>query len=205
MNTLHISLFKSMLKHALEQISKREQEFSDLDAVAGDGDHGTAIVAAMKAIVNASEQGADFKNMLMDMAMGAMQESCGSTSTLIGAFFLGMSDIASGEELSPEQVADMFASGLKNVQQQTQAKVGDKTMMDALMPAVEAMEQAEKTSVTSVLNAGAIAAQEGAEKTKEMQAKFGRARNLGERSLGHADPGAYSWACMLESFAEIAR
>ncbi len=202
MEKLTIDSFKSMMNNALQNITERADDFSKLDAVAGDGDHGTAIVAALKAVTKAGENGVEFKAMLTDMAFGAMQEACGSTSTLIGAFFLGLSDGAEGTELEANQVKAMFVAGLANVQKQTQAKVGDKTMMDALIPAVEAIQAAEG-DVKAIIEAGANAAQEGANKTIDMQANFGRARNLGERSIGHADPGASSWACMFASFAEV--
>lgn len=205
MNTLNIDTYKAMMTCALENISARELEFSQLDAVCGDGDHGTAIVAAFKAVTEESQKGTEFKTMLLDMAMGAMMKTSGSTSTLIGALFMGMSDAAAGTELTAKQTADMFAAGLANVQKQTQAKVGDKTMMDALQPAVEAMQACTSEDVAEVLEAGAQAALAGAEKTIDMKAGFGRARNLGDRSIGSADPGATSWACMFESFAQACK
>ena len=96
----------------------------------------------------------------------------------------------------------MFAGGLANVQQQTKAKPGDKTMMDALVPAVEAIQAATSDDIKEILTAGAKAALAGAEATVQMKANFGRARNYGERSIGFADSGATSWSCMLASFAE---
>lgn len=81
----------------------------------------------------------------------------------------------------------MFRGGLTGVQEQTKAKPGDKTMMDALVPAVEAIEACESDDVKTLLKAGAEAALKGAEATVDMKANFGRARNLGERSIGFAD------------------
>ena len=140
--------------------------------------------------------------MLGDMGMGVMLEVSGSTSTLLGAFFLGMSDNVAGTELDAAGVKAMFAGGLANVQQQTKAKPGDKTMMDALVPAVEAIQAATSDDIKEILTAGAKAALAGAEATVQMKANFGRARNYGERSIGFADSGAASWSCMLASFAE---
>lgn len=201
MDKLTIGAFKAMMNVTLINITERADELSKLDAVTGDGDHGTAIVAALNAIVNAGSRATEFNAMLTDMAFGAMEESCGSTSTLMGAFFLGMSDAAKGDVLSVEELKQTFRAGLTNLQQQTKAQVGDKTMMDALVPAVEAIESAEG-NVAEVLRKGADAALAGAEKTIAMKANFGRARNLGERSVGSADPGATSWACMFKSFAQ---
>ena len=181
MKQLTIEAFKAMLDNALKQIKAREEEFSKLDAVIGDGDHGTAIVAAMTAVNKSAQSGTEFKQMLGDMGMDVMMEVSGSTSTLLGAFFLGVSDHAEGTELD--------AAGVK-------------TMMDALIPAVEAMQACTSDDIKVVLNAGAKAALEGAEATVPMKANFGRARNYGERSIGFADSGATSWSCMFASFAE---
>lgn len=202
MKQLTIEAFKAMLDNALKQIKAREDEFSKLDAVIGDGDHGTAIVTALSAIHRIAQNGTEFKAMLGDMGMGVMLEVSGSTSTLLGAFFLGMSDHAAGTELDAAGVKAMFAGGLANVQQQTKAQRGDKTMMDALIPAVEAIEASDSDNIKEILTAGAAAALKGAEETIPMKANFGRARNYGERSIGYADSGATSWSCMFAAFAE---
>ena len=179
MKQLTIEAFKGMLNNALTHIKAREDEFSKLDAVIGDGDHGQAIVTAFSVVVKGSEKGTEFKSMLNDMGFGVMLETSGSTSTLLGAFFLGMSDSASGSELDAEGVKKMFAGGLANVQKQTKAQPGDKTMMDALVPAVEAMQACASDDIKEILTAGANAALEGAKKTVDMKANFGRARNYG--------------------------
>lgn len=202
MDKLTVTDFKTMLRHALACIAERADEFSRLDAVLGDGDHGTAIVQAMTAIVETADKGTEFKTMLSDMGFNVMLQISGSTSTLLGAFFLGMSDHAQGTELNAGAVQAMFAGGLAGVKKQTKAQRGDKTMMDALIPAVEAMQNVCSTDVKAVLEAGARAALEGAKATIDMKARFGRARNYGERSIGHADSGASSWACMLDAFAK---
>lgn len=199
---LTIDDFKSMLECALKNIKEREDEFSRLDAVIGDGDHGQAIVTAMTAVVETARKGTEFKSMLNDMGFDVMLQVSGSTSTLLGAFFLGMSDAVSGTELDAEGVKKMFAGGLANVQMQTQAKPGDKTMMDALVPAVNAITGCTSSDIVDILKAGAEAALEGAAKTVGMKANFGRARNYGERSVGFADSGATSWSCMFQSFSE---
>ena len=202
MKQLTIEAFKGMLNNALTHIKAREEEFSKLDAVIGDGDHGQAIVTAFSVVVKGSEKGTEFKSMLNDMGFGVMLETSGSTSTLLGAFFLGMSDNAAGTELDAAGVKKMFAGGLANVQKQTQAKKGDKTMMDALIPAIEAIEASTSDDIKEIMTAGAEAAIRGAEETVNMKANFGRARNYGERSIGYADSGATSWSCMFASFAE---
>ena len=200
---LTLSDFKTMLESALASIKAREAEFSQLDAVLGDGDHGQAIVTAMSVVVEKAQAGAGFKSMLGDMGMEVLMQVSGSTSTLLGALLLGMSDgVAEVVEIDAQGVKKMFSSALKNVQMQTKAKVGDKTMMDALIPAVEAIEACASDDVAEILAAGAVA---GAEATVEMKANFGRARNYGERSIGSMDSGAASWSCMFKAFADAVK
>ena len=172
MKQLTIENFKAMLDNALKNIKEREDEFSKLDAVIGDGDHGQAIVTAMSAIVATAQKGTEFKTMLNDMGFDVMLQVSGSTSTLLGAFFLGMSDHASGTELDAAGVKAMFAGGLANVQKQTKAQKGDKTMMDALIPAIEAIEASTSDDVKEIMTAGAEAAIRGAEETVNMKANF---------------------------------
>lgn len=204
MEYLTIDDFKAMLHRALAAVKIREDEFSRLDAVIGDGDHGTAIVAALSAAVKAAENGTEFKAMLNDMGFGVMLETSGSTSTLLGAFFLGMSDSVSSDRLSAADVKTLFAGGLANVSKQTQARVGDKTMMDALIPAVEAMQTATTGDVKELLTIAAVAARKGAEATVSLKANYGRARNYGERSIGYMDSGAASWSALFGAFVEDA-
>lgn len=202
MEYLTVDAFKAMLNQALEEVAVREDEFSRLDAVIGDGDHGNAIVTALSAVVKSASAGTEFKSMLNDMGFGVMLETSGSTSTLLGAFFLGMSDSVSDVQLDAAAVKNMFAGGLANVEKQTQARKGDKTMMDVLIPAVEAMQACASDDVKELMQAAADAAIQGANATVPMKANYGRARNYGERSIGYADSGASSWSTMFHAFAQ---
>jgi phosphoenolpyruvate---glycerone phosphotransferase subunit DhaL len=200
MQKLTVQDFISMWKCALAQVSVRADEFSRLDAVTGDGDHGTAIVQALTSAVETAETGTEFKTMLNEMGFNVMMQTSGSTSTLFGGFLLGMSDHAEGTELDGQQVRQMFQGGLEGVQKQTKAAKGDKTMMDAVIPAVDAIMASESADLCELFAAAADAALQGAMATVDMKANFGRARNYGERSIGSADAGALSWACMFSAF-----
>ena len=201
MHLLNCDQLKTMTAAALAAVTERADEFSKLDAATGDGDHGTAIVSALTAVDRVAQTGSNLKKTLNEMGFAAMCESCGSTSTLIGALFMGMSDGVDAPELDASATADMFAAGLANVQKQTKAAVGDKTMMDALIPAVQAMQAHTADGIPVMLDVAAKAAAEGAESTIGMIARYGRARNLGDRVIGHADAGATSMACIFDAFA----
>lgn len=202
MDTLTIQDFKKMLQAALEAVRAREQEFSELDAVTGDGDHGTAIVQAMTSVVEAAGPAREFKQMFNDISFNIMLQTSGSTSTLLGGFFLGLADHSSGESMTADQVKQAFMGALDGVKKQTKATVGDKTMMDALQPAVNAIAASTSGNIAEIMQEGAAAAIQGAKATINMKANFGRARNYGEKSIGFMDSGASSWSCMFNAFAQ---
>lgn len=202
MTSLNCRRLGQMASAALAAAEDRADEFSALDAVTGDGDHGTAIVSALAAVDRVAQEGTALKKTLHDMGFAAMCEACGSTSTLIGALFMGMGDGVETDELDAPATAAMFASGLANVQKQTKAALGDKTMIDALLPAVKAMQADTAHGVSAMLEAAAAAAADGAESTRPMVARFGRAKNLGDRVVGHLDAGAVSTACMFSAFSQ---
>jgi dihydroxyacetone kinase-like protein len=196
-------LFVEMVAKALAAVQAHKDELSALDGATGDGDHGIAICEAMAAALDAANPDAEFKVMLTDMGFGIMMKTSGSISTLLGALFLGMADAATGEELDAAQVTTMFKSGLANVRQQTKADIGDKTMMDALIPAVEALEHHQAEGLADMMAKAAVAADEGRANTANMVAKFGRARNLGDRVIGHTDAGATSMTYLFQAFADV--
>ncbi len=203
MSQLNHETLKKMLSAATESIEANVARLNQLDSATGDGDHGTSIVkairAASKSVAEApSEQ--SLKDSLHNAGWAVMCEDCGSTSSLIGSFFMGMSDAAASNELGGAAAIALFAAGLTGVSKHTKAKVGDKTLMDALIPAVEAMQATD--DLKTALNVAALAAAQGAESTKGYVAKFGRAKNLGERSVGHIDAGATSIALIFEAFAK---
>ena len=185
--------FRQVWTKAAAKTAAREKDYSALDAAAGgDGDHGEAIVAATKAL--AAAEGNDFKSLLESMVAHLESDVSGSTSSLYGTLFEGMADAvdAGKTELSAPELADLFAAGLEELGFATKAKVGDKTFMDALIPAVEALKAHAAEGEAAMFAAAAAAAKAGSEATAQMQAKFGRAKNLGARSIGPIDAGSAS-------------
>ncbi len=194
--------FKAIWVKAQEAINANEKYFSELDAATGgDGDHGTAIVAALNAIVHA--EGDDFKSYITDMAEKLETEASGSTSSLYGAWCEGMAEAvpAGVTELDADGLAEMFEGGWDEICCVTKARQGDKTMMDALQPATEALLASKGEGESAMFAAAAKAAKEGSEATAKLQARFGRAKNLGERSIGAIDAGSASMATLFAAFA----
>jgi len=200
---LTLQNFKAMISAAGTDIRANEKYYSELDAAAGgDGDHGTAIVTAFNAMDKAD--GADFKSYLKALSDALQSEACGSTSALYGAWLQGMSDatVMDATELDAPAVATMFKGGLEEIGFTTRARVGDKTLMDALIPATDALVAAVADGLPAMFKAAAEAAAKGSEATAPMRAKFGRAKNLGDRSIGPIDAGSASMACIFKAFAK---
>ena len=196
-----------MLRAAATKINASVDLLSKLDSFAGDGDHGTTMKRAMGAIEKAivDSPARDLKGLLTDVGWAVLGVDGGSTGPLLGTFFTGMAD-AAGERASLDAAAaaEVFEAGLAGLRKQTKAQVGDKTMIDALVPAVEALRAAAGAGdgVAVAMAKAAEAAERGAASTTDLQAKFGRARNLGERSKGSPDPGATSASLIFRGFAE---
>ena len=204
--TINYTQLCAMLQSAVGQIRANHEMLSRLDAATGDGDHGTTILRTMEAVAKAVTEntGTDLKELLGKVAWDVMGCDGGSTGPLLGSFFMGMSDAVAGKtELDCAGVVAMFDGGINKLAKQSRAKVGDKTMMDAFLPALDAMKTAAPSgSIRTTLQQAAEAAAKGAEATKQFRAKFGRARNLGDRVIGHADPGSVSVSLLFKGFAD---
>lgn len=192
------------LLHGCANLRTAEQELTDIDSHFGDADHGLTMVKIAGAIeqgVNESADGATLKDMLDDVAMKVMVLNGGSAVPLWNTWLDGLQEAAPDESQADEtQVKAMFSHALEELSDMSGAQVGDKTMMDALIPATEALVKAEG-SADDLLRAGAQAAQEGAEASKQFVSKFGRAKSYGEKTLGTPDAGAVSMACFWRGLA----
>jgi phosphoenolpyruvate---glycerone phosphotransferase subunit DhaL len=195
-----------MFSEAAERIRAECQLLSDLDSVCGDGDHGTTMLRTMERLESstAPSRPGDMKTILRDAGWNVLDVDGGASSSLLGTFFGGMSDAPIGTaSLDCAALAAAFEAGLKSVARQTKAAPGDKTMMDALVPAVQALRVAADSGkcISEALQAAAAAARAGAESTKNLTARYGRAKHLGEKTRGCQDPGATSIALIFDGFA----
>ena len=205
--TLDLEGLVHVLRTAAAQVKAGAGELGRLDSATGDGDHGVAMTRAMEAIEKGLDecQAGSAQALLQGVAWSVMSIDAGATGPLMGSLFLGMVEpVGQSAEIDARLLASMFAAGLAKMRAISKANLGDKTMLDALIPAVEALQAAatDGDSVAAALAKAAAAAQAGAESTKALRARFGKARNLGDRSLGHQDPGATSMALLLRGLAE---
>ena len=196
-------LWVRMLRSAAETVREDHERLSNLDSFGGDGDHGTTMVRAMANLGKAVDASTsrDLKSLLHDVGWAILGVDGGATGPLLGTLFMSMSEaVVSGEAFDAKALAKVVEAGLAGVLKQTKARPGDKTMIDALAPAVAAMREAVDrgaTDIEVVISQGVMGADKGAVATREMQAKFGRARNIKEKSIGNQDPGATSVALIF--------
>ena len=185
------------------EMEEHRQELVRLDTAIGDGDHGTNMDRGMRAALeklDAQEQ-ADAGAVLKTVAMALVSKVGGAAGPLYGTLFLQMGGALAGqEEVDLAEYATAWRKGLEGVQARGKAQPGDKTMVDVLTPAVEAMEQAD--DLDGALRAAVEAAEGGLQATIPLEARRGRASYLGERSVGHQDPGGTSTYYLYRSAAE---
>jgi dihydroxyacetone kinase-like protein len=200
-----ITDLKRMFAEAGKQIRQEHESLSRLDSIGGDGDHGTAMLQAFDTLDEAAKAGSgkSLSGWLKDAGWSVLGVGGGASTALLGTFIAGMGDAELGDECGCAQLAASLKAGLEALGRQTKAQPGDKTMMDALAPAVEAFADAAargKPAATAMEEA-AEAACRGAESTKAMIARYGRAKFLGEKTRGSADAGATSMALLFRGFS----
>ena len=197
-----------------KEIIEREDQFSKLDSVAGDGDFGASIAKGFRRLKDEWAHvttANDIGDFLENCAMIIMEHCGGASGPVWGSAFRGMAkSTAKKSSLDTQAVADMLKAAVQSIQATGErsfgrgAVVGDKTLIDALIPCAEQWQKSAKNndSLKEALQKGAKAAKQGADSTKDIVARMGRAGNVGERSLGHPDAGAQALAVLFEVIAK---
>ncbi len=199
-----------------ERLIEAEPYLTELDAAIGDADHGVNMRRGAEQLRQRLTNGEEFPEIatfLRTIAMTLISSIGGAAGALYGSFFLHAARHASqlmrDEDLwcacSLEHFAQISRSGLKGVKQRGKAEQGDKTMIDALEPAIEALEEAARSdwTIAEAINAAHKSAEEGMHATIQLEARRGRASYLGPRSVNHQDPGATSAYYLFETAAKL--
>lgn len=200
------------LTAVLMQISHKMTEQKDyltrLDAAIGDSDHGINMARGFEAVEKKlpSLADKDIGTILKTVGLTLVSTVGGASGPLYGSAFMKAGVAMAGkEDMDLSDFLEAMRTGVEAVQMRGRAGAGEKTMLDSMLPAMDAMEEeaSANAQIHTVLKAGVIAAWDGVEGTKDMIATKGRASYLGERSVGHQDPGATSFAYMLETIASM--
>ena len=197
--------FAARLQQACASVTAAEQELTEIDSKFGDADHGltmTKIAGAISGAVAESDGG--IQSMLDDAAMAVMVLNGGSAVPLWNTWLDGMQENApDGDEIDTAGLQAIFARALEALNEMAGAQVGDKTMMDALIPASEAIAAYTGNDEQELFAAAAEAATRGAEASKQFVSKFGRAKSYGTQTIGTPDAGATSMAYFFRGLAQF--
>ncbi len=191
------------LQHACAEVVASEAELTEIDSHFGDADHGLTMVKIANAIEGAvAEADGGIQEMLDDAAMAVMVLNGGSAVPLWNTWLDALQEEApEGDAADAAQLKAMFANALEELSDMSGAQVGDKTMMDAFIPACEAIAACEGDEA-ALFDAAAQAAEAGAENTKNFASKFGRAKSYGDKTIGTPDAGAVSMARFFKGLAQ---
>ena len=197
---------KPVLLEMVKAIQDNKSYLSEVDGLIGDGDHGANMNKGFTIFgERIADQDISFTEGLDELGTILMMEIGGSMGPIYGTLFMEMAAAAEDVEVITTQVlADMLATGLDELMDIVEARVGDKTLIDTLTPARDALHQAAAggMSLSDALVDMKSAAQTGRDSTKDMVAKFGRSSRLGERSRGVLDAGAVSCCIILSAMAD---
>jgi dihydroxyacetone kinase-like protein len=195
------------LENSAAVLNENKDYLTQLDSAIGDADHGTNMARGFKKVIEKLPTVADkdIGNILKTTGMTLISSVGGASGPLYGTFFMrsGMA-MAAKEELNNEDLLKLLEAGVEGIVQRGRAQLEDKTMIDAWYPALDALREAvaNGSSTTDILKAGVAGAEAGMKATIPLQARKGRASYLGERSIGHQDPGATSSYLMLNALLE---
>ncbi len=192
---------KKIILAVAEEIAAHEQELTQLDQATGDGDFGSNIKRGVLAIADAADEIAalPFPAAMQKMGMLLVTTVGGSSGPLYGSLLMAMGKAAAKAPENAAELAKVFAAGIESVKARGKADVGQKTMLDVLVPVLETLEQGGGDLLARIRQT----ADEALEKTKSMRATKGRAASLGDRSIGHWDPGARASQLAVEKICDV--
>lgn len=203
---MNLAQLTAWIREYARLIGENAQLLSDLDAAIGDADHGINMERGMKAVATVLDESppSDMAALCKQVGMTLVKSVGGASGPLYGTFFLRMATaVGAGDSVAAGGFAKALRAGVDGVVQRGRAEAGDKTMFDALAPAVEALDSAlaSGADLSAALREAAVAAEKGRDATTAMVARKGRASYLGQRSVGHQDPGATSAAMLIGAAA----
>jgi len=197
---LDIQGCKEMMLYVADGIISQENMLCEADRM-GDADHGTGMANGFKKAKDtiSGKEYTSLDELFKDCGMGIMMSSGGASGAIFGTLFReGGKMLAGKDTLTSQDFSAFLEAGLNGIMKRGGAKQGDKTMIDALMPAVETSKKFSKEPLVKHIEGAYEAARKGSEATKEMVAKSGRMRYMKERTKGFADPGSISMYLILQ-------
>jgi dihydroxyacetone kinase-like protein len=201
------NLLPEMIAAMEQAINDNVEEVTELDQAIGDGDHVYNLQRGLEALKEKQEELAvlDWPAAWQKMGMIVMSKVGGASGSLYGSFLVTMAKTAKGKAVDAKGFAEAFVAGVESIKKRGRADVGEKTMLDVLVPVAKALQQgvAQQKPLKTLLVELNQEAEKGVEATKDMIATKGRASFLGERSKGHIDAGARTAQLMIKAITEV--
>jgi phosphoenolpyruvate---glycerone phosphotransferase subunit DhaL len=206
LQSLNPSQVKELLAKTLSSWIAERDRLNELDRALGDGDHGSTISRGAQAAIDSLQTGnfSSVNQVFAAVGRAMMTSMGGASGMLFGLFFRSAEKMPASEILDLGTLNALFDRGLEDLQARTKAQPGDKTMFDALIPALTSLRESQG-DLSVALDQAASSAMQGAQKSAELIPKFGRAKTLGERARGTPDPGATSVAIFFTGLAANAK
>jgi phosphoenolpyruvate---glycerone phosphotransferase subunit DhaL len=188
-------------------INDHEEEVAELDRAIGDGDHVVNLQRGLDALTDINEDlsAMDCSAAFMKIGMTLMSTMGGASGSLFGTLFISMAKASKAQEINAGSFAEIFSQGVESVKQRGKADLGEKTMLDTLIPVANSLQNSVNTNDTlnTALEKAKLVAVQGMQSTKDMIATKGRASFLGERAIGHIDAGARTSQLMICAIADV--
>lgn len=207
MDTIDVKDMHNALAHVANRVVESEERLTRIDSVIGDGDHGIGMrigFGAVRRLLDATRFDS-INDLFKAVGVELVKTMGGASGVLFGSLFIGgLQDLPETRSIGMGQLADFLETSVASIQRRGKAAPGDKTMVDALLPAVQALRRSADAGedVVTALDAAAKAAERGMEETRAMLSRIGRAKNFGEKTLGHPDAGAVSVSIVFGALYE---
>ena len=201
------ALLTTFITSIQNTINAHVDEVAELDRAIGDGDHVVNLQRGLDALqdINMDLSAMDWSTVFMKIGMTLMSTMGGASGSLFGTLFINMSKAAKEQEINLASFAAIFSQGVESVKQRGKADLGEKTMLDTLIPVANSLQESVNTndSLNTALEKAKLVAVQGMQSTKDMIATKGRASFLGERAIGHIDAGARTSQLMICAIADV--
>ncbi|TZE83017.1 dihydroxyacetone kinase subunit DhaL [Calorimonas adulescens] len=206
--TINSAIVIDIIKSIAKTLAENKEYLTELDSAIGDADHGINMDRGFNTVLTKlpSLEGKDIGTILKTVGMTLVSTVGGASGPLYGTAFMRAGQAVAGKnEIDEKDILTIFEAALQGIKERGKAVAGEKTMIDALEPALKSYRDAVDNNIglAEALNRAVDAAKEGMEYTKNIIATKGRASYLGERSIGHQDPGATSSYLLLQAAARV--
>lgn len=205
MNKLDVSLLQGMFQSVADTIIDKEPYLTEIDTIIGDGDHGTGMKRGFTAVRKLLKENTytSVSELCRAVSIELIRSMGGASGVIFGTmFFGGISNLPDSNEVTVKQLAAYFYDGEKAIEKRGKSSPGEKTMLDALWPAVVAMKEyaaEEDADIITLFEKAWYASIEGAKASKDLMSKRGRSSNFGDQCIGLPDPGAMSTSFIFEA------